>query len=152
MPVNARMLTTFVMLLIFGGMSLIALQYPPKAQLMPLIVGVPATLMCLAQLVLDVRRARHERLSSAEAEEARATRRKEVGMFAWTALFLVGILAFGFEYAAPVVVFAFMWLGQRESLVTALIGAVSVWLIMYVVFNRLLGLPLFDGLVTRMIT
>lgn len=151
MPVNARVLTTFVMLVIFGGMSLIALQYPPKAQLLPLLVGVPATLMCLAQLVLDVRRARHETIAGAEDEEARAERRKEIGMFVWTGLFLVGLLAFGFELAAPLLVFAFLWIGQRESLVTAIVGGVSVWLIMYVVFNQLLGLPLFEGLVTRMI-
>ncbi|HEX2257437.1 MAG TPA: tripartite tricarboxylate transporter TctB family protein [Afifellaceae bacterium] len=152
MPVNARVLTTFVMLLIFGGMSLMALQYPPKAQLMPLIVGVPATVMCLAQLLVDVRRARRERLAGAEAEEARAIRRREVAMFAWTGLFLVGILAFGFELAAPVLVFAFLWIGQKESLVTGLVGGVSVWLIMYGLFNRLLGLPLFEGLLTRALT
>jgi hypothetical protein len=151
MPVNARVLTTFVMLVIFGGMSLIALQYPPKAQLLPLLVGVPATLMCLAQLVLDVQRARHERLAAGVDEEAREERRKEIGMFMWTGLFLVGILSFGFELAAPLLVFAFLWIGQRESPVTAMVGGVSVWLIMYVVFNQLLGLPLFEGLVTRMI-
>jgi hypothetical protein len=156
MLVNARVLTTFVMLVIFGGMSLIALQYPPKAQLLPLLVGIPATLMCLAQLVLDVRRTRQEArqalLAGAEDEEARDERRKEIGMFAWTGLFLVGILAFGFEFAAPLLVFAFLWIGQRESLVTGIVGGVSVWLIMYVVFNRMLGLPLFEGLVTQMIT
>jgi len=152
MPVNARVLTTCAMLLIFGGMSLMALQYPPKAQLMPLIVGVPATLMCLAQLVFDLRRARRERLAGADEEEARAVRRKEAIMFAWTGAFLAGILAFGFEIAAPVLVFAFLRLGQRESLVTGLVGGASVWLIMYGLFNRLLGLPLFEGLVIEMMT
>jgi hypothetical protein len=147
MLVNGRVLTTLVMLLIFGGMSLMALQYPPKAQLMPLIVGVPATLMCLAQLVLDLRRAVRERLAGADVEEARATLRKEAEMFAWTGLFLAGILGFGFEYAAPLLVFAFLWLGQRESLATAVVGGVGVWAIMYGLFNRLLGLPLFEGLV-----
>lgn len=152
MLVSARVLTTFVMLLIFGGMSLIALDYPAKARLLPLLVGVPASLMCLAQLVFDIRRERNERLAGADVEEARLLRRKELGMFFWTGLFLVGILAFGFELAAPALVFAFMWIGQREWIVTALIGAVCVWLIMYVVFNQLLGLPLFEGLVIRMIT
>lgn len=154
MLVNARVLTTFVMLVIFAGMSLIALQYPPKAQLLPLLVGVPATVMCLAQLILDIRRSRQEaRVAGAEDdEEAREERRRELSMFMWTGLFLAGILAFGFEFAAPLLVFAFLWIGQREWIVTAIIGAVSVWLIMYVVFNQLLGLPLFEGLLTRLIT
>lgn len=153
MPVNARVLTTFAMLVIFGGMSLMALQYPPKAQLLPLLVGIPATLMCLVQLVLDVRRTQREaKPAGAEAEDARAERRREIGMFAWTGLFLVGILAFGFEFAAPLLVFAFLWIGQRESLVTGIVGGVSVWLIMYGVFNQMLGLPLFEGLVVRKLT
>lgn len=150
MPVNARVLTTLVMLVIFAGMSLMALQYPPKAQLMPLIVGVPATLMCLAQLAIDLRRAWLER-AAAVTEEARAERRKEIAMFVWTGLFLAGLLAFGFEYAAPVLVFAFLWIGQKESLATALAGGAGVWLIMYVVFNQLLELPLFEGLISEML-
>jgi hypothetical protein len=67
-------------------------------------------------------------------------------MFLWLALFLAGILAFGFLYATPVLVFAFLRFGERESWTVAAIGALGAWLILYGVFVQLLELFLFEGL------
>jgi len=64
---------TFVMIAIFATMLYIALGYPEGARFMPLVVGVPALLLCALQLVLDLRAPpkehRDERSEMEKAEE-----------------------------------------------------------------------------------
>ena len=73
-------------------------------------------------------------------------------MFLWFGLFVAGILAFGFVYAAPVLVFAFLKFREKERWRTAIIGGVAAWVVLYGVFVQLLELFLFDGLVIDFIT
>jgi hypothetical protein len=58
---------TLVMLAIFVTMVVIATGYPTGASFMPFVVGIPAILLCLLQLVLDARAAQQK-------EEPRDTR------------------------------------------------------------------------------
>jgi hypothetical protein len=46
---------TFVMLAIFVVMVAIATTYPAGARFMPFVVGIPAIMLCLLQIVLDLR-------------------------------------------------------------------------------------------------
>ncbi|MBX9757819.1 MAG: hypothetical protein K2Y29_03510 [Beijerinckiaceae bacterium] len=57
MKVLAKSPMTLVMLAIFVVMVGIATTYPEGARFMPFVVGIPAILLCLLQLVLDVRAA-----------------------------------------------------------------------------------------------
>ena len=139
------------MFAIFAGMSIIALGYPEKARFLPLLIGVPAAVMAFTQLVFDIRKNRATPRPKPSAEEL-ARRGREVKMFVWFGLFVAGILAFGFVYAAPVLVFAFLKFGEKESWQTAMIGALGAWAILYGVFVKLLELFLFDGLVIEFIT
>lgn len=140
---SGRAMTSLVMLAIFSAMTLIALGFPEKARMMPLLVGVPGTLLALTQLVADLRTTdRDKHFAEGEVE-----RRRERHMLAWLGAFLVGVLGFGFLVAAPLLVFAFLRFGQRESWAVALVSGVGVWVILYAVFTRMLGLFLFDGLI-----
>ena len=149
---NGRIATTFVMLAIFAGMALVALGYPPKARFMPLLVSVPATVLCLAQLAIDVRRGLRESADGGGlSAEAIAQRPREVKMFLWLGAFFVGILAFGFLYGTPVLILAFLRFGERESWTVSLVAAVASVAVIYFVFAQMLGLILFEGLVTPLI-
>ena len=150
MILNGRIITTTAMLAIFAGMSAMAFTYPEKARFLPLLVSVPATLMCLAQLVFDVRGTLQDR-SSEDTAEATLEHPREVKMFFWLAVFFIGIMSFGFLYAAPVLVFAFLRFGEKESWATAILGSLGAWIILYVVFSRLLELFLFEGFLTRLL-
>jgi hypothetical protein len=145
---SGRVATSLVMLAIFAAMTAIGLGYPEKARMMPLLVGIPGTLLALAQLIRDIRFPDVE----APTEEAARERRSEIGMFAWLALFLAGVMGFGFLHAAPVLVFAFMRFGQKESWAVALIGGFCTWVILYGVFTRILELFLFEGLLLPLLT
>ena len=150
MILNGRILTTAAMLAIFAGMSAMALTYPEKARFLPLLISVPATLMCLAQLIFDVRSVLQDR--SAEDSAATALEYpREIKMFFWLILFLLGIMSFGFLYAAPILVFAFLRFGEKEPWATAILGGLGAWIILYGVFTRLLELFLFEGILTRLL-
>jgi Tripartite tricarboxylate transporter TctB family len=147
MSISSRTLTAAVMLVIFAGMTVMALGFPAQAQLMPLLIGVPGTLMALIQLIKELRAPAEAPPAVEAAIEAREEQGRERKMFLWLALFLVGVVAFGFLWATPVLIFAFLRFSERESWAVAAIGAIGAWLILYVVFVRVLELFLFEGLV-----
>ena len=147
MSISSRILTAAVMLVIFAGMTVMALGFPAQAQLMPLLIGVPGTLMALVQLIKELCAPAEAPPAPEAAIEARDEQGRERKMFLWLALFLAGVLAFGFVWATPVLVFAFLRFGERESWTVAAFGAIGTWLVLYVVFVRLLELFLFEGLV-----
>ena len=151
MILNGRIITTMVMLAIFAGMSAMALSYPEKARFLPLLISVPATLMCLAQLVFDVRSALQDRTAEDTAEAA-LERPREVKMFFWLAVFFIGVMCFGFLIAAPILVFAFLRFGEKEPWLTAILGGLGAWIILFGVFTRLLELFLFEGFITPLLT
>lgn len=152
MLVNARVLTAFAMLAIFATMTALALGYPDKAALMPLIIGVPATVLALVQLVIELRKAAAESGRQGEAavdEEVREEHRRELDLFMWLFLFFAGILSFGFVYAAPILVFAFLYFGRKESWKVGLAGGVATWAVLYGFFELWFELFLFEGLVVE---
>ncbi len=146
MRIDGRVFIAGLMLAIFAAMTLIALGFPAKARLMPLMIGVPATALALFQLVSELRDARRREapvpaLAAQAAKKGRAERR----MALWLVLFLAGVLGFGFLYAPPVLVFAFLYFGERERLAVALASGLGAWIVLYGVFTWLLELFLFEG-------
>ena len=141
---NGRVATALVMLLIFLSMSLVALGFTEKARLMPLLVGIPGTILGIIELVNEMRAT----IRQAQTGEALDVLTKaERAMFGWVFLFFIGILCFGFTYAGPLLVFTFMFAGKKESLPVALISAVGTWAVLFGFFEQMMAIPLFPGIV-----
>lgn len=145
---NGRVATALVMLLIFATMSLIALGFPEKARLMPLMVGVPGSILGLVQLIDEVRSSAQHTVDDADVAERNKAER---GMFIWIFLYFFGILGFGFVYAAPLLVFAFLSIGRKESLPISLISAAATWAVLFGFFEKAFEIPLFTGLIVESI-
>jgi len=62
------------------------------------------------------------------------------------------VVAFGFVLAAPVMLFAYLRFRSRESWWLSLLLPLAVLAMLYGVFQLALGVPLFEGLVTPLIT
>lgn len=101
MTINGRVAHATLMLAIFVGMDVVALGYPFKAALMPLVVGVPGAALCLFQLVTELRRA-------PAAEPQTQPVKRELQMIAWWGTFIAGILLFGFLIATPILLYAYL--------------------------------------------
>ena len=143
---NGRVATALVMFLIFASMSLLALGFPAKARLLPLLVGIPGTLLGLVQLIVEIRQ------SAKDTDDAEKFSIAERNMFVWLFLFFFGILAFGFMYASAPLVFAFLYVGRKESMAVALTSAVATWAVLYGVFEKAFEIPLFPGLIVEWLT
>lgn len=141
---NGRVATALVMLLIFLSMSLMALGFTEKARLMPLLVGVPGAVLGIVELINEMR---HAARQSAEAADGDAISGAEIAMIGWVIAFFFGILCFGFIYAGPLLVLAFMLVGKKESLLVGLISAIGAWAVLFVFFEQAMEIPLFPGLV-----
>jgi hypothetical protein len=149
---NGRLLTTLVMLVIFVIMTVLAFDFPSKGRLMPLMVGIPAVLLGLIQLILDYRAASANAKSgtatdSAPEKQEKAGKKGEYQMILWTTLFFAGIVLFGFVVASPVLVFAFLYFGSKESIKVSLISAVCTWAVIYFTFVKWFQISLFSGLI-----
>ena len=141
---TGRALTAVVMLAIFLTMSLMALGFPEKARLMPLMIGIPGSVLALLQVLVELRTSIDDAMES-DAQQS-AARQNERHMFTWLLLFFFGILGFGFIYAAPLLVFGFLHVGNKETIKVGALGAAGTWAVLYGLFEQAFEIPLFKGL------
>jgi small-conductance mechanosensitive channel len=138
---EGRILISGLMVAVFAIAVGLSFTYAPEARLLPLVIGIPGLLLSLVQFVKEWREQRPEPAVTPD-EHAREWR-----MFSWFIGFVAGLVLFGFPYAGPLLVAAFLYFQGREKWYVALAAAVFAWAVLYGVFERFLGLPLFEGLV-----
>lgn len=144
--VEGRVLVAGIMLLLFAVMVGLALTYPGEARFLPLVIGIPGLVLSLAQFVIELRgKAEDEKVYTAEDRMA------EFKMFGWFAVFIFGIILFGFPYAGPIIVALYLHFSWGEKWYVSLGAAAFSWVILHGVFDYVLGLPLFEGLVYQWI-
>ena len=107
----------------------------------------PGLVLCIIQFVTELRTtpAPDDKVYTA------ADRMAELKMFGWFAVFVFGIILFGFPYAAPLIVALYLHFSWNEKWYVSLGAAAFAWVILHGVFDYVLGLPLFEGLVYRWI-
>jgi hypothetical protein len=138
--VEGRTLTAGIMVAIFATMVGVGLTYAPDARFLPLVIGVPGLVLSAVQLVVELR-------TKPDKEFTPEDRRAEWKMYAWFVFFVVGIILFGFPYAGPIMVAIYLHFSWREKWYVSLGSAVFAWAVLYGVFEYVLGLPLFEGLI-----
>lgn len=140
--VEGRTVTAAIMFAIFLGMVGLSFAYEPDARFLPLVIGVPGLALAGLQLAVELRSAPERKFTAED-------RRAEWAMFGWFVLFCGGIVLFGFPYAGPLLVAAYLYLSWGEKWYVCLSAGLFAWAVLYGVFEQFLGLPLFEGLVTQ---
>ena len=140
---EGRILTSAIMVALFGIAVGLALTYSPEARFLPLVIGIPGFILSIVQFAKEWREQNPEAVVTPEEH------RREGKMFLWFGLFVGGLILFGFLYAGPVLVAAYLYFSGRERWYVALAAAAFAWTILYGVFEYFLGLPLFEGLVLQ---
>lgn len=167
MKLNDRTLFTLGVFVVVLGFLVLALDYQPRARLVPLIIAVPTLLLTLFQFLIDAIPAVGRRFSffqeydlfgietgraAASTEESRPNRnvfRRELSFAAWLLLLVALIYFIGYLAAIPLFMILFMRLRSSERwLITLSITAVT-WAFVYFVFIVIMGAPLHEGVVWK---
>jgi hypothetical protein len=129
-------------LIVFSGAVAIAwTSYPASAAAMPLMIGGIGAALSLLQLIIEI-------VKSRGVYEERVNLHKDLPIYLWVWAFVIAIVAFGFLVAAPIMLFIYLRFRSGEAWWLSLLLAALVWGLLYGVFQNVLGVPLFDGLVT----
>jgi hypothetical protein len=120
----------------------LAFTYPGDARFLPLVIGIPGLVLCGVQLMIELRGKDPD-----EKTYTSADRIAELKMFGWFAAFIFGLILFGFPYAGPILVGLYLHFSWGEKWYVSLGAAAFAFAVLHGLFNYVLGLPLFEGLV-----
>jgi hypothetical protein len=139
---NSRVALSLAFLGIFGtAVAIAALSYPSGAREMPLIIGGLGAALSLLQFLTEIRE------SHRKAEE-KVNLRKDLPVYAWVWSFVIVIALFGFMVAAPPALFAYLKFRSKERWAMSVGLAIAVWVLLWGLFEQLLGVTLWEGLLT----
>jgi len=167
MKFNDRTFFTLGIFLIVLVFVVVAVNYQPKARLVPLAIGIPTLLLALFQLLIDMvpavgRRFRfltdYDLFSAGEQQTAedsegeeerrrRAVHRRELEFSVWLSLLMALVYFMGFLAAIPLFLLLFLKLHSGEGWPMTLAITAGTWLFVYVVFILVMDAPLHDGVV-----
>ena len=151
MSLNGRVLMSLVMLAIFVSMVAMASTYPPEARLLPFVIGIPGTLLCLLQAGMEIAAARRgagEAVAAAAPAELEAPGpdvRREITLLACLVGLAAAILLLGFWLTIPAFIVLFLRFHEREEWRLTLALAIGGWVTLYLVFDRVLGIFVHNG-------
>ena len=139
---NSKVGLCMAFLVIFTSAVLVAgLNYPPKAAEMPLMVAGAGAVFSLLQLLIEL-------YESRRPFEEKVSLARDLPIYAWVWTFVVGIALFGFLLAAPPMLFVYLRFRSRESWVMSLSLSAAVFALLYGLFDVVLSVSLWEGLVT----
>ncbi len=160
--VNGNVLMSLVMLAIFVGMVAMAATYPPATRFLPFVIGIPGILLAEHQVateIADARRAavpaRHATLSETTAAKAEAILEppgdvlREIVLLAYLVGLAAAVLVLGFWLAIPLFVIAFLRFHERETWTLTLALTATAWVVLYLVFDSVLGIIVHEGFLTE---
>jgi hypothetical protein len=130
-----------ILFVVFVVMTVTAWQYPAPAGTLPLLVGAVGSVLT-AVLVARAFGSRHEDREAVPA----GSQRGRIAMFLWFGAAILCVIVAGILAGAPLFVAAFLRLRERQPWSYAVLAAIPVPLVLYVVVERSFGLYLFRGL------
>src|SRR3954468_21770212 len=146
MTLNARVMLSGLMLAIFAAMTATALSYPAKAAFVPLVLGVPGTVLCLIQFATELRASQ-----AGKTDEKPRDIKREWVMFGWIVGFVVTVTLLGFIVAAPLVLYFYLRFNAKEPHWLAGLIAAGGLALIYGVFEYTLQVTLWEGLLTPVV-
>lgn len=157
--VHPQTVFTLFLLATFGWAIIEGLKWSPRTRFFPMLVAIPMLVLAAYQLWRDLTgRSLAEDQEHREAGgEAPAPAGPEVPpreMPAVVAQFLSFFLCLwllGFMVTVPLFTFAYLRLVSRDSRLLSAVFAAAVWLFTWALFDRLLHLPLPQGVLFKML-
>lgn len=147
----------YVSILVLGlavAFQAMSFELPGKGRMVPLLVGWIAIVLCALDIVAHTDTAFGRwiaRVLSGTAHRVSEERRgpgvpAELAAFFWVVFACAGVIVFGFLWAVPVYVFAYMLFYGRKGAVQSGLTALCATLFLWVVFELLLEYEIYRGI------
>jgi hypothetical protein len=122
-----------------------ALEWPLKAKLFPLVIGIPLFCLAAAELMWAIFGKDHEGQAAdfklSEGQPHDVVLRRTLLAAGWILALFAMVLALGFLVAVPLFVFLYLRLQGREGWLFTTVFTAAVWACFYGLFETLLHLP-----------
>ena len=149
--VNPGALFTLLILLIFFGGVFTARQWQFQARLFPWTIGIPALLLCVAQLAMDLFRTTESDNSDDvsglmdlpvdRSVPVSVVVHRAVNSFGWIIGFMLVIWLIGFIISVPLFVLLYLLIQAREKLWVSLVYTGAMLIFLLGVFHQVLHIP-----------
>ncbi len=148
---NPGALFTLLILLIFFGGVFTARQWQFQARLFPWTIGIPALLLCIAQLAMDLFRTTESDNSDDvsglmdlpvdRSVPVSVVVHRAVNSFGWIIGFMLVIWLIGFIISVPLFVLLYLLIQAREKLWVSLVYTGAMLIFLLGVFHQVLHIP-----------
>jgi hypothetical protein len=161
-----NIVVTGLMLFLAASFVIGAFTYAPRMRIVPLVIGIPTIAMLVFILALELRPDLFKPRKLREAEEApkpEAPRQvsasgidagrwqRVVTIYGWIVGFFAATLVLGHYLAIPLFLLAFFIKETKVDPVRAIAVSAAVTVVLIVVFDLLLDIPLWPGVLPRII-
>lgn len=139
------LLFTAALLAFLIVLTLYSLSYPFEARLFPWVIGIPATILMLIQLLKEVSHQRHATQEEGLSEQEGGDSRAYTIAIAWMAGFLAMMYVLGFFIGIPLFLILYLktnGLGWFRSL--GLAGGLIIFI--YGIFSLVMNMRLYPGI------
>jgi len=148
---KGKLVFSLVMLIIFAGMLVMSMGYSQKARFVPLVVSIPGVIVSTVQLLIELRSFFNQRLKAVPDSEKRRVKDEQVArsekmIVGWILFLLALIFIVGFWVAVPVFLLLFFRIYGKESWTFTIVGTACSWGVIFVIFQVLLKVPIYEGL------
>ena len=155
---------------VYGAMLLLSLSfvvgsfvYESRMRLVPLVIGIPTVLLLIYITLLEIKPELFAFGRKPTAENAgppppamasginAGQWQRVVTIYGWLVGFFVGVLVFGYYIATPIFLVTFFVKESGLALMRAVLVTIGVSIILLLVFYLLLDIPLWPGVLPRII-
>lgn len=151
MPNRASLILGVTIMILSGAAVVLALDWPWKAKLFPLVIGVPMFCLATAEVVWAMfGTARRDEVMDYQLSEnvpPRTAAVRALQAAGWMLGFFGAIALAGFPLAVPLFVLLYLKLQGREGWGLSFVISLCVWGAFYGLFDRLLHVPFPAGLI-----
>lgn len=150
---EGRVLFCAFLALIGAGVVGYSHDWPLKASLFPVMIGIPLIVLAIGQLVLELRAGGGPSVHPAMDLQLHAdvppelARRRALAVFGWMGGFIALVLVVGFSLAVPVFAFSYLKFQSSTGWRTSVIIAAAAWGFFHGLFERVLQLQFQTGLI-----
>ena len=149
--VNRASLGLAVLIMVLAGWgTLSALDWPWKAKLFPLVIGIPLFCLATVEALWELLGARGAKRTAADFQFSadqppEVARRRTLLATAWIFGFFAMIVLLGFPLAVALLVFLYLKVQGKEGWIFTIVFTAAVWGFFYGLFDMLLHLPFPPG-------